>query len=128
MEPETLEDEVIITPGGSQKFAEYHEDKKTWTRKVENYTSNKSTVCSVLLEQSDPAMHAMLEMTEDWDSNKSNLLFVLKAAEARCIDVQENFSPHTVAREALRTFANCFQNSEEPLAFKLTFIVCIHQA
>ena len=49
-------------------------------------------MCSVLLGQHDPTMHAMLEMTEDWDSNKSNLLFALKAAEVACIGVQENFS------------------------------------
>ena len=80
MDPKRPEDDVIIAPGGTQKFAKYHKDKKTWTRKVENYTSNKSTMCSMLLGQCDFAMHAMLEMIEDWESNTSNLLFVLKAA------------------------------------------------
>ena len=123
MEPKRLEDDVIIAPGGMQKFAKYHKDKNTGTRK----TSNKSTMCSVLLGQCAPAMHAMLEMTKDWDSNKSDLLFDLKAAEAAYIGVQKNFSPRMLAREALRTFANCFQNSEEPFTYKQTFISCVHK-
>ena len=86
--------------------------------------SNKSTICGVILGQCDVAMHAKLEMPEDWDANCSDLLFVLKAAQAACVSVQENFSYHLVARNTLCSFANCFQNSENPLVFKQAFLAC----
>ena len=103
------------------------DEKKEWRTRVTNYKSNNSTMCSVLLEQRDPALHAMLETTEDLEANKSNLLFVLEAVEVGHITVQENFSLCIVACEALRSFANCFQNSEEPLGFKCISLACIHK-
>ena len=81
-------------------------------------------MCSVVLEQCDIAIQAKLKMTEDWDANKTDLLFVLKAAQEACVGVQENFSLHVVARDALHSFANCFQNSDTPLTFKQTFLAC----
>ena len=63
---------------------------------------------SVLLGHCDTAMHAKLRMTEDWDDNKSDLLFVLEAAQAACVGIRDNFSLYILARDALRLFANCF--------------------
>ena len=34
------------------------------------YASNKSIMCSVVLGQCDPAMHARQQMTKDWETNK----------------------------------------------------------
>lgn len=43
-----------------------------------NYKSSKSIMASVVLGQYDTAMFANLEMTEDWDDNNLDLLFVQK--------------------------------------------------
>ena len=89
-----------------------------WKDQVKYYTSNKSAMCSVVLGQCDPAMQARLQMPKSWDVNKRDLLFVLKAAQAACIGVQENFSMHIVGHEAMRSLANCFRTTDTPLTFK----------
>ena len=81
-------------------------------------------MCSVVIGQCDPAMDAKLQVTEDWEANRTDLLFVLKAAQAACISVQDNHSMHVVAHEALCSFANCFQNSQPALTFKQRYIAC----
>ena len=81
-------------------------------------------MCSVILAQCDPAMEAKLQVTEGWVENKADLLFVLMAAQAVCIGVQQNYSKHMVAREAFRSLANCFQNSDTALTFKARYLAC----
>ena len=57
-----------------------------------------------VLGQCDTAMQAKLQVTEDWETNKMDLLFVLKqAAQAACIGVQENYSMYVVGGEAFRS-------------------------
>ena len=46
------------------------------------YLSNKARMCSVIRAQCDPTMIAKLEATDDWEKNKTDLLFVLTAAQA----------------------------------------------
>ena len=79
---------------------------------------------SVILAQCDLAMVAKLQVMEGWLENKTNLLFVLMAAQAACIGVQKNYSKHIVAREAFRSLANCFQNSDTALVFKARYLAC----
>ena len=88
------------------------------------YETNKSAMCSVVIGQCDLAMDAKLQVTEDWEANRTDLLFVLKAAQAACIGVQDNHSMHLVVHEALRSFANCFQNSQVDLTYKQRYIAC----
>ena len=81
-------------------------------------------MCSVILAQCNPAIEAKLQVTEGWLENKTDLLFVLMAAQAVCIGVQQNYSKHIVAREAFRSLANCFQNSDTALIFKARYLAC----
>ena len=81
-------------------------------------------MCSVIMGQCDLGMQAKLQVTEDWEANKTDLLFVLMAAQVVCIGVQDNYSTHAVASEAFRSLANCFQNSDTALAFKTKYLAC----
>ena len=63
----------------------------------------------------------------DTCSFRSSIHIPLRSTEAACISVQENFCMHIVAREALHSVANSFQNREEPLTFKQIFLACIHK-
>ena len=49
-------------------------------------------VHGLTVKKCDPAMQTRLRMTKDWDANKTDLLFVFKAAQVAYIVVQENFS------------------------------------
>ena len=69
-------------------------------------------------------MQEKLQVTEDWEANKTDLLFILMAAQAACIGVQDNYSMHVVAREAMHSLANCFQNSDTTLSFKHKYLAC----
>ena len=84
---------------------------KRYNDRQDAYRSNKSSMCIVILAQCDPVMEAKLQVTEGWLENKMDLLFVLMAAQAACIGIQQNYSKHIMAREAIRSLANCFQNS-----------------
>ena len=79
---------------------------------------------SVVLGQCDAVMQVKLQVTEDWEANKTDLVFVLTAAQAACIGVQYNYSMHIVAREAMCSLVNCFQISDTALAFKHKYIAC----
>ena len=82
-------------------------------------------MCSVILAQCDLAMVAKLQVMEGWLENKTNLLFVLMAAQVACIGgVHQNYRKHIVAREAFRSLANCFQNSDTALIFKARYLAC----
>ena len=81
-------------------------------------------MCSVVKAQCDLSMEAKLQVTEGWEENKTDLLFVLTAAQAACIGVQRNYSVNVVAREAMRSLANCFQNNETALVFKKNYLAC----
>ena len=81
---------------GPMHMSNYKDDMTNWKDRVKYCTSNKSTMCSVVLGQCDPAIQAKLQMTKSWDANKRNLLFILKAAHAACIGVQDYFSLHVV--------------------------------
>ena len=80
-------------------------------------------MCSVVKAQCDPLMEAKLEATEGWEDNKTDLLFVLTTAQAACIGVQRNYSLYVSARGAMRSLANCFQNTESALDFKKNYLV-----
>ena len=88
------------------------------------YLSNKARMCSVVRAQCDPAMEAKLEATEGWEDNKTDLLFVLTAAQAACISVQRNYSFYVSARGAMHSLANCFQNAESALDFNKNYLAC----
>ena len=79
-------------------------------------------MCSVIRAQYDPAMIAKLEATEDWEKNKTDLLFALTAAQAMCIGVQRNYSLYVSARVAMCSLANCFQNAESAMDFKRNYL------
>ena len=97
--------------------------KRTKERKA-CYLSNKARMCSVERAQCDPAMNAKLEATEGWEDKKTDLLFVLTAAQAACIGVQRNYSLYVSARVAMRSLANCFQNAEDAMDFKRNYLAC----
>ena len=119
MDKLAMPDESLMSgTQGQMHMSNYKDDMKDWKAKVRHYTSNKSAMCSAVLGQCDPAMHARLQMTENWEANKMDLLYVLKAAQAACIGVQENFSMHIVGCEAMRSLANSFQTTDTPLTFK----------
>ena len=86
----------------------YKDDMSRWKKRVGFYKSNKSAMCSVVMGQCDAAMYAKLQVTEGWDANKTDLLFVLTAAQVACIGVQDNYSMHVVAHEAVCSSTNCF--------------------
>ena len=65
-------------------------------------------MCSVVLGQCDKAMQAKLQVTEDWDADKTDLLFALKAAQLACTGVQDNYSMHVMAREAVCSLTSFF--------------------
>ena len=93
-----------------------------WKKRQGYYKSNKSAMRSVVLGQYDMAMQAKLQVTEDWEANKTDLLFVLKAAKLTRISMQESYSMNVVAREAFCSLANCFQNSDPALIFKQKYL------
>ena len=82
-------------------ISNYQDDMKNWKDKVICYQSNKSAMCSVVIGQCDLAMIAKLQITEDCEANRTDLLFVLKAVQVACISVQDNHSMHVVAHEAI---------------------------
>ena len=88
------------------------------------YLSNKAHMCSVVKAQCDPSMQAKLQVTEGWEDNKTDLPFVLTAAQAACIGVQRNYSVYIAARVAMRSLANCFQNNKSALGFKKNYLAC----
>ena len=125
MKQPPMPDESLLK--GAQKdlyIAEYQEDLRNWKQQVINYESNKSAMCSVVMGQCDTAMEAKLQVAEDWEAKRTDLLFVLQTAQAACIGVQDNHSMHVVAHEALRSFANCFQNNQVGLTYKQRFLAC----
>ena len=65
-------------------ISNYKDDNHRFKGREASYKSNKSRMCSVVLAQS---MEAKLQVTEGWEDNKTDLLFVLTAAEAACIGV-----------------------------------------
>ena len=64
-----------------------------WDKRISNYTSNNSIICGVVLRQCDTSVQSKLAITAGWEANKSNLLFVLKAAQVACIGVQKKLQP-----------------------------------
>ena len=118
-------DEALLTgPKASIYLSQYtFQYKKTEDRKA-CYLSNKARMCSVIRAQCDPAMEAKLEATEGWEDNKTDLLFVLEAAQAACIGVQRNYSLYVSARVAMCSLANCFQNAEDAMDFKRRYLAC----
>ena len=99
-------------------ISNYKDNYQRFKEREASYKSNKIRMCSVVLAQCAPLMEAKLQVMEGWEDNMTDLLFILTAAPAVCIDVQQNFSMHVVAHEAFSSLANCFQNSNTALVFK----------
>ena len=121
--PEMPDNRLLETVKGPMYMSNYNDAMKRFNDRQDAYRSNKSRMCSVILAQCDPAMDAKLQVTEGWLENKADLLFVLMAAQVACIGVQKNYRKHIVAREAFRSLANCFQNSDTALVFKARYLV-----
>ena len=81
-------------------------------------------MCSVVRAQCDPVMEAKLEATEGWEDNKTDLLFVLTAAQAACIGVQRNYSLYVSAGGAMHSLAKYFQNAESAIDFRKNYLAC----
>ena len=109
---------------GDLHKSNYKDDMQRWKKRMGYYKSNKNSMCSVVLGQCDATMQVKLQVTENWEANKTDLLFVFKTAQAASIGVQENYSMHSMGREAFRSLANCFQNSDTALVFKQKFLAC----
>ena len=108
-------------------ISRYNDKDKRFNERKACYKSNKSRMCSVVLAQCDPAMEVKLQVTEGWEDNKTDLLFVLTAAQAACTGVQKNYSMYVMARDAMRSMTNCFHNNDTALAFKTRYFACKKQ-
>ena len=76
------DDSLLSGMKGDLHKSNYKDDMQGQKKCQGYYTSNKSAMCSLVLGQCDVAMQAKLHVTEDWEANKTDLLFVLKAAQA----------------------------------------------
>ena len=122
--PDMPDESEMLSAKSALYISDYQDDVRNWKQQVKDYDSNKSAMCSVVMGQCDTAMEAKLQVAEDWEAKRTDLLFVLQTAQAACIGVQDNHSMHVVAHEALRSFANCFQNSQIGLNYKQSFLAC----
>ena len=86
-EPDMPDDTLLSGIQSDLHKSNYIDDMQRWKKRQGYYKSNKSAMCSVVLGQCDAAMQAKLQVTEDWEANKMDLLFVLKAAQLACIGV-----------------------------------------
>ena len=123
-EPDMPDDSLLSVVKGDLQKSNCKDDMQERKQHVRSYMSNKSAMCSVVLGQCDTAMQAKLQVTEDWEADKTDLLFALKAAHVACISLQENYSMHVAVREALRPLTYCFQNTDTALIFKQRFLAC----
>ena len=123
-EPDMRDDSLLNGMKGDLHKSNYKDGTQERKQCMRHYISNKSTVCSVVLGQCDAAMQAKLQVTEDWETNKTYLLFVLKAAQVACISVQENYIMYIVGCEALQALTNCFKNTDTALVLKQRILAC----
>lgn len=123
-DPDMPDDSLLTSLKKDIYFYQYKKEADSAILRRASYLSNKASMCSVLRAQCDPAMVAKLEATEDWDAKKTDLLFVLEAAQAACLGVQQNYSVYVSARDAMRSLANCFQNTESAVEFKRKYLAC----
>ena len=121
-EPDMPDNSLLSGLKGDIHKSNCKDDMQVWKQRVRYYTSNKSAMYSVVLGQYDAAMQVKLQVTENWEANKIDLLFILKAAQAACIGVQENYSMHVVGCEVFCSLANYFQNIDTALIFKQRFL------
>ena len=121
-EPDEPDEDLLTGPKASMHLSRYnyYQYERFHERKA-CYLSNKARMCSVVRAQCDPVMDAKLEATEGWEDNKTDLLFILMAAQAACIGVQRNYSLYVSSRGAMCSLANCFQNAESALDFKKNY-------
>lgn len=123
-DPDEPDDAQLTSLKKDIYFYQYKKEADSAILRKASYLSNKASMCSVLRAQCDPAMVAKLEATEDWEAKKTDLLFVLEAAQAACLGVQQNYSVYVSARDAMRSLANCFQNTESAVDFKRKYLAC----
>ncbi len=123
-DPHMPDDALLTSLKKDIYFYQYKKEADSAILRRASYLSNKASMCSVLRAQCDPAMVAKLEATEDWEAKKTDLLFVLEAAQAACLGVQRNYSFYVSARDAMRSLANCFQNDEDAMDFKRRYLAC----
>ena len=107
-EPDEPDDALLAGLKASMHLSWYNYQYKRFHERKACYLSNKARMCSVVRAQCDPSMEAKLEATEGWEDNKTDLLFVLTAAQAACIGVQRNYSLYVSACGAMRSLANYF--------------------
>ena len=122
--PEELTKDILRSTSAAILVSNYSRKMDRWEKRTASYTTNKSIICGIVLGQCSPAMQAKLVITAGWEANKSDLLWVLKAAQPVCISVQENYSHHVVGREAMQSLTICSQNSSSNLNFKEDFLAC----
>ena len=89
-EPEELTGDMLQSPSATMLLSNYNRKMDRWEKRTASYTSNKSIICGIVLGQCDVSMHSKLEITAGWEANKSDLLWVLKAAQSACIGMQDN--------------------------------------
>ena len=65
-------------------ISDYKDDMQRFKEHQASYKSNKSRMCRAVLTQSVPVMEAKLQETEGWEDSKTDLLFVLTAAQVAC--------------------------------------------
>ena len=120
--PEEPTKDMLKSTSAAIFVSNYSRKMDRWEKRTVSCTTNKSIICGVVLAQCDVAMQAKLAIIAGWEANKSNLLWVLKAAQLACIGMQENYSHHVVGHEALQSLTMCSQNSDSELDFKEDFL------
>ena len=90
-EPDEPDDALLSDPLKAQINLSWYTDQyKRFEERKACYLSNKAHICSVVKAQYDHSMQAKVQATEGWEDNKTDLLFVLTAAQAACVGVQRN--------------------------------------
>ena len=81
-DPDEPDDALLAGSKSQIHLTRYNYQYKSTKERKACYLSNKARMCSVIRAQCDPTMIAKLEATDDWEKNKTDLLFVLTAAQA----------------------------------------------
>ena len=76
-EPNMLDDSLLSGVKADIYESNYKDNMSRWKKRMGFYKSNKSAMCSVV----------KLHVTDDWEANKTDLFFVLKAVQLVCIGV-----------------------------------------
>ena len=75
-EPDMPDNSLLSGVKGDLHKLNYKDNMQAWYQRMRYSTSNKSTMCSMVLGQCDAAMQAKMQVTEVCEANKMDLLFV----------------------------------------------------